>query len=49
MNKRTLLNATHKIAEIILSYCETDEDIKQIKEAIEKYVNFTDSIHSKEE
>ena len=38
MEKRRILHATHKFAEIIFGYCETDEDIKQLKEQMTKKI-----------
>ena len=44
MDKRTLLKIVNQISEIILNRCETDEEIEQVKESIEKYLEFSKSI-----
>ena len=41
MEKRTLLAVVVKIVQLLIDYCETDEDIEQVKEAIGKYIDFT--------
>ena len=44
MKKKALINIIARLAEIIINNCETDEDIEQVKEGIEKYVDFLKSI-----
>lgn len=44
MDKRKLLSLINKVAQIIIESCETDEEIEQVKEGIEKYMDFSKSI-----
>jgi len=44
MDKKPLLKIIAQIAEIILNNCETDKEIEQVKEGIEKYIDFSKSI-----
>jgi hypothetical protein len=44
MNKRKLLEIITQIAQIIIANCETDEQIEQVKEGVEKYIDFCKSI-----
>jgi len=44
MDKRTVLKIVNQISEIILDKCETDEEIEQVKQGIEKYLDFSKSI-----
>lgn len=44
MDKRTLLKVTAQVSQVIIDSCETDEEIEQLKEAIEKYIDFAKSI-----
>lgn len=44
MEKRTLLAVVVKVAQLLIDYCETDEDIEQVKKAIGEYIDFTKSL-----
>lgn len=41
MDKRTLLNIINQISQIIIDKCETNEEVEQVKEGIEKYIDFS--------
>ena len=44
MDKMKLVNLIIRIAEIINNNCETDKEVDQVKEGIEKYMDFLKSI-----
>ena len=44
MDKRTLLSLIGRIAQLIVENCATDEEVNQVKEGIEKYLDFSKSI-----
>ena len=44
MDKLKLLSLINRVAQIIIESCETDEEIEQIKQGIEKYIDFSKSI-----
>ena len=44
MDKHKLLRIIHQIEEIILNNCETDDEVEQVKEGVEKYIDFFKSI-----
>ena len=44
MDKRKLLSLINKISQVIIENCETDEEIEQVKQGIEKYLDFSKSI-----
>jgi len=44
LDKRTLLKIVAQISQIITDNCETDQEVQQVKEGIEKYIDFTKSI-----
>ena len=39
-----LLRVIARISDIILNNCETDKEVEQVKEAVEKYIDFLKSI-----
>jgi len=44
MDKRILLSTVNQIVQIILARCETDKEIEQVKDGIEKYLDLSKSI-----
>ena len=44
MDKRKLLYLINQIAQLIIDNCETDKEIEQVKQGIEKYIDFSKSI-----
>ena len=44
MDRTKLLGIIAQISQVIIGNCETDKDIEQIKEAVEKYIDFFKSI-----
>jgi hypothetical protein len=44
LDKRKLLHLINQIAQLVIENCETDEEIEQVKEGIEKYMDFPKSI-----
>jgi hypothetical protein len=44
MNKAKLLKLINQIAQLVIENCETDKEIEQVKEGIEKYIDFSKSI-----
>ena len=47
MDKKILLRIIAQIAQIITDNCETEEEVGQVKEGIEKYIDFSKSISRK--
>ena len=44
MDKNKLLNIIARIAQIIIDSCETNEEVEQVRNGIEKYIDFSKSI-----
>lgn len=44
MDKQKLLSLINRIAQIIIENCETDQEIEQVKQGIEEYLDFSKSI-----
>jgi hypothetical protein len=44
MDKTKLLNIINRIAQIIADTCQTDEEIEQVKDGIEKQIELFKSI-----
>ena len=44
LDKEKLLNVIMRIAQIINDTCETDKEVEQVKESVEKYIDFFKSI-----
>ena len=44
MNRTKLLAVVAQISQIIIENCEKDEDVDQVKEGIEKYIDLFKSI-----
>ena len=44
MDKQKLLSLINRVAQIIIESCETDEEIEQVKQGIEKYLDFSKPI-----
>ena len=44
MNRTKLLGIIARISQIIIANCETDKEVEQVKEGIEKYIDFFKSI-----
>ena len=44
MNRTKLIGIIAQIPQIIIANCETDKEVQQVKEGIEKYIDFFKSI-----
>lgn len=43
MDKRQILSIVNQIAQIVIEKCETDEEVEQVKNGIEKCLEFVKS------